>query len=593
MIALAGAFTWNGSDRAAELAGRLAREVCRLPSLSARSVLGTPHVSCYAIERPGSASRIDSWTGEDGSACLVAGRLVGGAGPARDLFEPALGGGRAEAVDADGCWLALSAGADGAALRLHADPLGVAWLYLARSPEGILFSNDYGALLRTLPAAAPLDEETALVTLALSYAPDARTCAQGVEMLPPGSLVEASRRGIRTLSSLSPPYGDRHAGLTDDQKQEMLGSVLDTGVRNWCDGAARPLVLSLSGGSDSRFALAHLLRLGDPPRCVTFGHPGSPDVRAARAAARRAGLETRLFYRHDATSWPAWKRCIEQIGSTGGFQWSGWAEDWLAFVREIGGSVLLGYLGDTYSGKNLADLPQRPGDWFENWIAWSLDEGWSDSPLLTRQTQKRIETLVRERFHAVMDGIPFAYPHHIQMHLGLASRLRRHVAAQPNIMTRFVDPLLFFYTSAQRAFWTNVPYEDMRGQRLYLTYARRRFPDLFRPERRRVLAARAWGTARNLLIARAPLLRPWLAPPEIDLARHVTENRARIVALLDAAVPLVGHWFDVPALRSALHAFPAPGGLTRFQAMRLANLLLVLQAGTSSDAPVAKSSEGA
>ncbi|HEY7727227.1 MAG TPA: hypothetical protein VID50_02115 [Candidatus Eisenbacteria bacterium] len=588
MITLAGAFTWSRPDAGAGLAERLARRACRLPALAHRCVVRTPHLVCFAIERPGSAGRIETWRGEDGSTCLVGGRVLGAGGSLRSVFRPALEEEPGRAVDADGLWLALAVRAGGAGLRLQSDPLGVAWLYLARWEGGCLFSGDYGALLRTIPDTPQLDEETALVTLALSYAPDARTCARGVEMLPGGTLVEVSQRGTSILSTLAPPYGDRHSALPDSKKQELLEGVLEEGIHAWCDEAAPPLVLSLSGGNDSRFALAHLARRGNPPRCVTFGHPRSPDVRAARATARRAGLTTRIFYRRDVTSWPAWRRCIEQVGTTGGFQWSGWAEDWLAFVRESGGSALLGYLGDTYSGKNLADLPGHPDDWFENWIAWSLDEGWSGSPLLTTEAQRNMEAAVRERFRAIVEGLRVAYPHQIQVHLGLAGRLRRHVAAQPNLMARFVDPVLFFYTSAQRRFWTNLPYEDLRDQRLYLAYAANRFPRLFPPEHRASIPARAAGAARHWAISHAPSLRPWLAPPEIDIARHVTENRGQILELLEDAGPIVGHWFRFHALREALASFPTSRRITAFQAVRLASLLLVLQAGAprGPDPPV-------
>jgi hypothetical protein len=89
------------------------------------------------------------------------------------------------------------------------------------------------------------------------------------------------------------------------------------------------------------------------------------------------------------------------------------------------------------------------------------------------------------------------------------------------------------------------------------------------------------GAAGNFLIPRIPSLRSWIAPPEIDTARHLIENRTRFLELLDESRALVGHWFHLPALREALRSFPVSRRITSFQAMRLANLLLVLQAGRS------------
>lgn len=585
MTLLLGAYTWEPSGEAAALAERLARQAAGPGEPQPRLVARTPRLACYAVERPDSASRAETWTGADGSVCVVAGRLLGADAAPRERLRPALEADPASAVGLDGCWIALSERPDGSALRFLSDPLGVAWLYLARHARGCLFSGDYAALLRALPEPPEVDEETALVTLALGYAPDERTCSRGVEMLPPGSLVEVSAGGTRTRATIAPSYGDGLAGLAEREKRDRLDAVLHEGLEAWCAGAPEPIVLSVSGGSDSRFALAHLLRSGRPFSCVTFGHPRSPDVRSARSVLRRAGLETSLYYDGDATSWDSWTRVIERLGTTGGFQWSGWADAWLAFVRTKGRAAILGYLGDAFSGKHLVDRPEHRGDWVENWISWSLDEGWSGSPYLTQETQRTLLASVRARIRAMAEGLAVAAPHQRALHLDLIGRQRRHVAAQPNLMARVVDSLPFFYTRAQSEFWTNLPYDDLRGQRLYLDYAAERFPRLFPPPRRPSLVERAVGVATNVAAARDPRLRRWLAPPEIDLARHVVDQRAGILRLLDGAAPMIDRWFDRTSLRRAVEGFPDGSPIGAGQVLRLANLLLVLQAGRASGAP--------
>lgn len=576
-MTLVGAFTWSDPSAASELAGQLAQRAACHPALTHRQVVQTSHLVGFAIERSGSASRVDAWLGEDGSSCLFAGRLVGAHTAPRDTFRAALERASLQAIDVDGCWLALAQRPDGASLLIHTDPLGISWLFLARWRDGYLFSGDFGALMRTLPETPGPDEESALVMLALGYSPDARTCAKGVELVPPGALLEISRRGEQILSTLGRPFGDRYAGWSDERKRDWLGDVMSAGLRAWCHDAARPLVLSLSGGYDSRFALAHLVRDGNPPRCVTFGHPRSPDVRSARAIARRAGLETNLYYNHDSTSWSAWRQSVERLGTTGGFQWSGWTDEWLAFVRRYGASAILGYLGDALSGKHLVDLPAHRGDWLENWIAWSLDGGWSGSPLLLPSAQKMMDEAVHERLRSIVGGLSVAYPHQLALHMDLAGRQRRHVAAQPNLMARVVDPILFFCTRAQVDFWANLSPDDLRHQRLYLAYARKHFPRLFPAEQRPSIVTRAMGVARNYAIRRVPRLRSWLAPLEIDTARHAVENREHFLALIDESMPLIGQWFRVPALRSALESVPASRAMTPTQALCLANLLVVLR----------------
>ena len=80
MTLLLGAYTWEPSGEAAALAERLARHATGPGEPTPRLVVQTQRLACYAVERSGSASRAETWTGADGSVCVVAGRMLGAGG---------------------------------------------------------------------------------------------------------------------------------------------------------------------------------------------------------------------------------------------------------------------------------------------------------------------------------------------------------------------------------------------------------------------------------------------------------------------------------------------------------------------------------
>ena len=579
LLAGAVSFTPNGSCRRA--ARSLADRSARYPGMVTIPVFDDDRVVCYAISPAGQPTPIWSHSVPGAGDVSVLGAPLLAAGEFARAFEPCLSE-RVESVPVPGRrWVALCRPAAGAgALRLLSDPLGTTWVYIARTNDGYLFGSDFAALVQCLPRAPAMDWATAHAMLGVSYAPDDATCLEGVSVLPGGTLLELAPEGLRAIAVHRPSYGDRYAALSDAQKFDRLDDVFERTVQDWFRESDDGLVLSLSGGNDSRYGLGMLLQRDLKPTCVTFGHPRGADGRRTREMDRELSLGLTRYYRGDVTSWDAWTRSVEQVGTIGGSQWTGWSEEWLGLLRSKGSRVALGFLGDALTGRHLVPSGAAGTSWVDHWERWSLDEGWADAGVLRPEAKRRLREVTRARFDAAVDSVPHAFPHQVALHLDLHGRQRRHVASQLNLMERFIEPVPYFYTDYGIEFWSNLPWDDLARQRLYLAYAGARFPRLFPPARGPRLEERAYGVAVNALGRVLPGVRRALTPPDIDIAFLIEQNRAAFVGLAREMGDAVAVFAEPARVVASIEGFPGRSEMTSFQILRLVNLLLLLRLGT-------------
>jgi hypothetical protein len=310
----------------------------------------------------------------------------------------------------------------------------------------------------------------------------------------------------------------------------------------------------MSAGNDSRYALALLQRQGVTPKLLTFGHPESDEVRDAAAVCRRIGRDNELF-QIPAGDWDAWERIIGQLGNAGMVQWSGWVEHWLDYLRMQGDNVVIGFLGDALSGNHFAAAPEEDADWIRYWIDFSTNQHWLRGPLLLQAARKRAQ----EAFAMLGEdsrGLDFAFPFQRALHLNFYGRQRRWTGAQPNLLSRAVLPILPFYRASSIAFWSNLPLADLRGQRLYLEYARSRFPRLFPAAPGRF--GRFTSRAARKLSAIGRSVRgasDRRSAPVIDRSHAILPHRERILGLCETVRPRVAHLLDVDALKQEVRGF--------------------------------------
>lgn len=576
MTILAGALAFTGRRPADERARALVAAASRYPGLTQTELpLDALGVTAFALGPSASTPLVRRLHGTRGIARVIVGQTVPDQEATQAINDEFSSPGSSGRFLPCGRWLALESGHAPDVLRVLGDPLGGAWLYLARTDDGVLFSSDFGALAASLPGPLTVDQDSVLAMLALAHDPGTATVFREISVLPPGAVVECGPAGMLPLTPGAVQYGDALAGLSFDAKCKRLDDALEAAILQWCMPWASQLVVSLSGGFDSRFGLALLSAGGLRPTCLTWGHRQSHDALTAHALAASHGLPWTL---HETlpTSWAAWQRCIQQVGA-GGFQWGGWAEEWLPRLGAAGAAAVLGSLGDALSGKHLVEHPAHPADWLRNWDAWSTEDGWVDSPLLRLEARRRLPEVVQSRLGSLAGTAATAFPHQRALHLDLLGRQRRFTFSQANLMSRFLSPLPFFYTPEIINFWSNLPYEDLRGQALYLAYARRRFPTFFPPAPGRPsLGQRASGTLRNLIVSVFPTLKQALVPSEIDLQGILLRHRADIRALIEAVRPLLEPILDVAGVLGALDGFPRRRVLGRIRIVRLLNVCMLL-----------------
>jgi hypothetical protein len=435
-----------------------------------------------------------------------------------------------------GCWLSVFINPDKGVIRLETDDLGLAWLFIARVPGGYLFSNHFGALARNLPMQPSLDVDALLAELAIARSYGQSTLVKEIRIAPPGSIVELEPEEMKVRARRRFSYGDRFAGRTRDEKFQILDGIYERIVRNYISRFGDETVMSLSGGYDSRTALACIHRHGTPPPLFTFASAVGNEVSEARKVAERVGGVTTLF-EVGRTDWLDWTRRVEAIGTSGMLLFSGWCEQWLSAIRTKGSALVIGYLGDTITGKKIAKCEKfaEGADWGEAWANWEMANKGSLSSTLIRPEKKRLlREIVHDRSKSDFQGVDCAYPFQKLLHGDLYGRQARRVASQPNVLSRFVTPILFFYDRELIDFWCNLPFDDLNRQELYYAYGQSRFPELFPPRpagggRDRWLT-RAVRLARGIVGAKSHSRKSGV----IDHWSIIQRHRAEILALSKA-----------------------------------------------------------
>ena len=581
MTIIYGFFTDDSENREQSALSTLGREIGA--DSAAHAVLDAPGFGLRLCRQDGGTTIAVRGTTRDDVDVAIVGRPLDHEKLAQSIPHLEWRDVRQRLAKLDGYWVAFGLDRKGHALELLCDHLGVAWLYWARVPGGLAFSSDFGALARSLPKRPRLDDNACLLMLTLTYPLGDVTCFEDIRLVSPGSVLKYSRGEATHERLTSPVYEDRYAGASRKQKYEALDAIFEASYRSWSlPGASPPWAVALSSGNDSRYALGLLLRHQERPACATFGLPGSDDVRGAAAVCRREGLQHTFFSTNRRTSWESWRGAVQRLGVVAGFQYgAGWAHDWRHTLRGLGGQAVLGFLGDALSGRHLVE--RSGGDWIADWEAWSLDlredGAWSGSDLLRSEVRNSIRDSIRGALTEECRDVQFAFEHQKALNFDLFSRQRRITASQIDFLTDEVAVAPLFYTKDMIDFWSSLAYADLKGQKLYLEYARERFPSLFPPPRPPSLYQRARGTLVNLAISLHPDLKRHLAPPEIDTRALVGQHLDLLRALIRDYGEALDHIVDIAALNSWLDRFHTREGLRAPRLQRFWNLLILVESG--------------
>ncbi len=187
-------------------------------------------------------------------------------------------------------------------LLLARDSGGILPLFVAYPESKLHFASETRALLACFQAKPALNFEALSMYMRLQYVPGPETLCEGIEALPPGTIL-ISREGKEERMSfqpdaIHPPF---------QSKEEFKGTfprIMDEVVADHMI-ADRPIGLFLSGGMDSSIVLHHMSAHAKPVRTFTVRFEATEeegrkrfntDADLARETVRHYGTEHRELF---------------------------------------------------------------------------------------------------------------------------------------------------------------------------------------------------------------------------------------------------------------------------------------------------------
>ncbi|MEO8464677.1 MAG: asparagine synthase (glutamine-hydrolyzing) [Gammaproteobacteria bacterium] len=173
-------------------------------------------------------------------------------------------------------------------LLLARDRTGMKPLSYLETAGGLVFCSEIRSLL-ALGVGPSISPGAVMQYLAFGYVPEPASILEGVQKLPPGSLLTWSHeRGIRIEKYWHPPIPEPIA-MTESDLVATLRSKLDAAVASHLESEV-PLGAFLSGGLDSSTVVALMTRHADT-RVRTFSIGFAEDKYDESAAARSVAAE--------------------------------------------------------------------------------------------------------------------------------------------------------------------------------------------------------------------------------------------------------------------------------------------------------------
>jgi asparagine synthase (glutamine-hydrolysing) len=182
-------------------------------------------------------------------------------------------------------------------LLVATDTIGHYLVHWRADADGLFFSSDLSALLRSVDSGVRLDLRAVADYLTIGAVLGDKTLAQGVRVLDPGTvlLYDAARGqvALRPYARLETFFEATAAPKKADYLNAVQASFRRAVAR--ATQGSRPVGLSLSGGLDSRAILSAVNGRSSALRTYTLGVDGCADQAIAQRLARIAGTEHYYF----------------------------------------------------------------------------------------------------------------------------------------------------------------------------------------------------------------------------------------------------------------------------------------------------------
>jgi hypothetical protein len=193
-------------------------------------------------------------------------------------------------ADLEGQFAGVRHRASADVVEAFSDPFGMQQFYCAEHAGRTYLSTSATVLAGHLDA--PADERGAEHFLRTGKQMGPVTLWQGVERLDPATVLRFGRDGRSRAVYWRPVVDSAVRALSLQRTIDHVAEVASATVGRWLGGHSH-MWADLTGGYDSRLAVALLARAGLPFRANTSGEAETADVRLAREVARAGGFDWR------------------------------------------------------------------------------------------------------------------------------------------------------------------------------------------------------------------------------------------------------------------------------------------------------------
>lgn len=557
---------WTDTGAPSAVVGRGLDDLRPLPGVESRLLLDEPGIALAG-------------GGGDLDASIVRGRrfiiavqgIVGGGLPA-GLADSEQAVEAFAADPPDGIFNLLIWDAREKRLRVCSDPFGAKPLYYWSGNRTLVLSSDLKCF-RHVPGYSPRVNQVALEQTLLSSVPlENDTLLADVNIITDShnAFFDANGMSLRLLPArrifITPCVPPERELMT------QLDELLERSSRQWSSGLDR-VMISLSGGVDSRMMLGYLQEQVGEVTAATWGSPDSDEVRCATQVARRMGVRHELCQlRIEPAQTP---EAIEQFPwwsemfSEGGGAWT--MRPWMDYMASVNaGTVAHGYLADTMASTG-APHPRTGPDY--RGVPPGMAERQADRTIPLKPGNRLLYAYTRgELRNRFKPGDPmgpvYIYqppPAELNWRKVAPKRAaipthRRWIAHQLHLWSFVAPTIAPHYSWRTMDFFAQLPRRYLVARRLWRKTMRARFPQLSQiPEsgtRRLPTPQCGMGLAAFQVIGRMKAHRwAWSASRQlrmlkwpIDYLGRIRDHRAQLADGIRRGEPFFGEMIDIPAI---------------------------------------------
>ncbi len=365
-------------------------------------------------------------------------------------------------------------------LKIASDRLGMEKLYYYATTQGVLLATELGALLAHPACPRGIDDVAVAQFLTASHLIESRSMVQGVQIVPPASVVEWHGGQLTTRRYWYPSAGHAEEATVDAWAERLQGVLAPVHAARSDD---TDILLPLSGGLDSR-CVASFLPPAARPRTVaySFGPRACYDVRFGRAVARALGIAhrrlpvPRTFFRDDLELAARLTDGEVSIEALPVLQ--------LRHVATGSRALLHGFLGDVLSGGHLlpATALADPASAREQlWRQRYVKMGFDDTQLADVLVPERARHVAGAMRQTVMDALDRADAETLEeraLLIELEHRQARYISYLQRALSAYGPCWTPFLEAQVVDVFLALPLVHRRGQHAYRRMLRARAPEL-------------------------------------------------------------------------------------------------------------------